>query len=367
MGTSTETYSSYLLVTFDWPQLLRDPLWQFASALLAVVAILVAIFLYSKQRRLKRLDFEIISETSLLSVKEELEGKLQILYEGRRVSTVHLVLAEFRNSGTEPILAGDFVQPLSVDFGAESQLLTSEVVETFPTDSNPVITTATSRVTIAPLLVNQRDFIRVKCLVENYADTARAIGRIVGISKIRTRTPGDVAMLPLVLTLVGAVGVLASLGHQLWTLRGARSSPHATPGFTRSDAILLLSWLLMMLGLLSERGGRRRLLRALKAMLSYPFESAKQRSAGSAVGNASSKDFAVLFARYGADATWRDVTSLLRASVRDGTLRLTVANEVLGGDPVPNVPKRIELTYSHGGQTHSKAASEGESLLLPEA
>ena len=366
MGTSTETYSSHFLVTFDWPQLLRDPLWQFASVLLAVVAIVVAIFLYRKQRRLKRLDFEIISETSLLSVKEELEGKLQILYEGRRVSTVHLVLAEFRNSGTEPILAGDFVQPLGVDFGTESQVLTTEVVETFPTDSNAVITTATSRLTIAPLLVNQRDFIRVKCLVENYADSARATGRIVGISKIRRRTPGDVAILPLILMLVGSVGFVAALGHQLWTLRRNTVFPHVTPGLTRSDAIGLLSWLLVILGLLSDRGGRRKLFRTL-ALLPYPFEFTKPRSAGSAVGNASNKDFAILFARYGAGTTWRDVTSLLRASVRDGALRFTVANEVLGGDPIPNVPKRIELTYSHGGQTYSKAASEGESLLLPES
>ena len=49
--------------------LLRDPLWQFIGALLALLAIGVSVALYLIQRRKKRLSYEIVSNSSLLTMR----------------------------------------------------------------------------------------------------------------------------------------------------------------------------------------------------------------------------------------------------------------------------------------------------------
>ena len=56
--------------------ILRDPLWQFAGAILAVLAIAISIVLYRLQRQSKELIYEIVSSTPLLGIQEEVDKKL---------------------------------------------------------------------------------------------------------------------------------------------------------------------------------------------------------------------------------------------------------------------------------------------------
>jgi len=337
-------------VVLDLPQLLRDPLWQFAGVVLTSLAILVAIVVYRKQRKIKSLDCKVLSATPLLTVKEELEGKLQVLYESRPIKSAHLVMIEFKNSGTDPILPGDFIQPLGVTFGSESKLLTSEIVETFPTESSPIVTTTAGGLVVTPLLINQGDFLRAKCLVENYAGSVRPSGRIVGVREIGMEMPdetlpGSLLLVFLLIGLSGSMGGFALLDQ----------------AFPLSLAQIITGYFFFALALLgATSGATARWVRA--AVLSEPKEAPRKQRA---LPRSDAKDFDVLFARYGADNTWRDVTAALRMKVRDGTLKFAVLNEELGGDPVPNVAKRLELTYSQGGGTYSKTASESEVLSLP--
>jgi hypothetical protein len=323
--------------------------------------------LYRKQRRLKRLDFEVLAQTPLLTVKEELEDKLQILYEGRRIESVDLLLMEFTNSGTEPILPSDFVQPIGVDFGSDSQVLTAEVVETSPPDSNPVIIPQTTGLIVAPLLMNQRDSLRVKCLVEKYAASAKPTGRIVGISTIRM--PGEGGILSIVLVLLGMLAFVMGLGLGFWTM--SKEAPPSSP-LTSADirflGIFFSGLFLIVLGFLSDRSARRAFVRSLKTRLlgrrPEPTSGSRRRPRAP---QADKGDLTILYARYGAGSIWKDVTPLLRAKVQAGILRLAVTNDELGGDPVPNVLKSIEVTYSRGGRTYSKVVAENEVLSLPEA
>jgi hypothetical protein len=72
-------------------------------------------------------------------------------------------------------------------------------------------------------------------------------------------------------------------------------------------------------------------------------------------------------AMYGAEGhAWKDVTSVLSAKIQNGKLRVPITNAELGGDPVPNVVKQLEVTYSEGGQTYQKTIPENEMLSVPE-
>jgi hypothetical protein len=60
-----------------------------------------------------------------------------------------------------------------------------------------------------------------------------------------------------------------------------------------------------------------------------------------------------------------DVAPVVRAKIQNGKLRITVSNQESGDDPVRDVPKKLEVTYSHDGTTYSKMVAEGETFSAP--
>lgn len=69
---------------------------------------------------------------------------------------------------------------------------------------------------------------------------------------------------------------------------------------------------------------------------------------------------------YGSGDHCVDVTSQVRAAVRDGKLHLYAGNQI-AGDPTPNTPKELTVTYTteKGGFILGKVVAEGQTLDLP--
>lgn len=68
----------------------------------------MAAAIYFKQRQRKNISFEVLSNSSLLSVQDEIKKDVQILYKGKLVQQVNLILLRLVNSGNVPILSVDF-------------------------------------------------------------------------------------------------------------------------------------------------------------------------------------------------------------------------------------------------------------------
>jgi hypothetical protein len=151
--------------------------------ILAVVAIIVgaivAIVIYLKERSRKIFSFKLLSVTPLLSVNEELRGKVKITYESKPVEDVNLVLIEFINSGNEEILDTDYIEPITVSFGNESQILLSEVVEVKPSPFKIYANTDGRLVTLSKTTLNAGDCVTVKALVTKL-ESVSVNGRITG-------------------------------------------------------------------------------------------------------------------------------------------------------------------------------------------
>src|SRR5215207_9277121 len=96
--------------------LLRDPMWQFAGAVLSILAIAVSIILYLLQRNRKELSYFIISKTPLVNVAKDVGDKLEIRFDGKVVRAVHLIVVRIFNSGNVPILPIDFQRDVSIVF-----------------------------------------------------------------------------------------------------------------------------------------------------------------------------------------------------------------------------------------------------------
>jgi membrane protein YdbS with pleckstrin-like domain len=62
---------------------LRDPMWQFAGALFAVFALVVAVIAIFAQVKRKQLSYEIVNNIPLLTLEEEIAGKLRVLLRRR--------------------------------------------------------------------------------------------------------------------------------------------------------------------------------------------------------------------------------------------------------------------------------------------
>ncbi len=71
-------------------------------------------------------------------------------------------------------------------------------------------------------------------------------------------------------------------------------------------------------------------------------------------------------ARYGQGGRFVDVTRFVRrARGGDSELDLLVRNENLGGDPVPNVPKHLEVLFRMGDRRLAVSVPENEHLFAP--
>lgn len=163
--------------------ILRDPIWQFVGVILSFAALFFTFYFYKKQFSSKRLSYDIRTSTSVLSVRADMKGKLKVLFEGKEVSNVQLLIIRLLNSGDMSIVPSDFEQPVSLSFGDFAKVLTFEVTETSPSNLEALISLKDKLVILKPLLLNQRDWIDIKIVISGYPEV-KVMGRLVGVNII---------------------------------------------------------------------------------------------------------------------------------------------------------------------------------------
>jgi hypothetical protein len=136
-------------------------IWQIVPAL----ALLATIIFYYKSRKIKSLGYEIVTDESLLTVDEELQGKIKVLYEDNPIEDLSLLIIKFLNNGNEPIKTGDFEELIKIKFSANVGVLSAEVIYVYPPTINAKIKLANNEVAIEPLLLNKGDSITIKMLL----------------------------------------------------------------------------------------------------------------------------------------------------------------------------------------------------------
>lgn len=161
-------------------EFLRDPVWQFIGAIFG----LIAIFFIWRQRRNKFLSYNIIANSPLFSVKDEISGKLQVLFDEKPVENVYFIVVKIFNSGNIPIKSSDYEYPVNFNFGEKTKLLSAEVIETKPPDMKISASIDETRVLLTPTLMNEKDSVTVKMLADQFNGQIIVEGRIVGIKAI---------------------------------------------------------------------------------------------------------------------------------------------------------------------------------------
>jgi len=109
-------HNSILFAALDF----RDPIWQFwvgcVSLVLSALAIIVTIVLTVRSRQRKLLTYEIVSNSSVINVENDVGEDLEILVEKQPVTKVRLHVIKLTNAGNTPIEESDYPQPLRFQF-----------------------------------------------------------------------------------------------------------------------------------------------------------------------------------------------------------------------------------------------------------
>jgi hypothetical protein len=166
-------------------EVLRDPVWQFVGAVLALVAIVIALVVAFVQQRKKSLAYEILTSIFLLTVNDDLKGKTKILFEDVPVKNVYLVVLHFLNDGNISITATDFESPLLIHFSESTKILSAELVKTIPQNLRPQYEVGQSKIEIHPMLFNGMDAFLLKLLLSEFDGVIHVEGRIKGVKEIR--------------------------------------------------------------------------------------------------------------------------------------------------------------------------------------
>ena len=88
-------------------EILRDPVWQFVGAVLALLAIAITIWVYFAQRPRKRLLVERVARVPLITVGADRIPGLQITIDGHQIERATVVVVLVRNLGNAPLAAKD--------------------------------------------------------------------------------------------------------------------------------------------------------------------------------------------------------------------------------------------------------------------
>ncbi len=174
-----------------------DDLWNFLKsdagrssialcAILVSASVAITIFLLNRKR--KALIYEILSMTRVLTIKEELSGRVKILFDGETVEDVGLVRIRVMNSGTEPIRASDFVKPVSFSVNEGARIIDAEVTSKRPQGMEASLSWANNGMMISPMLMNSKDELTLKLLVANFNGKIIQDARIEGTELKQQKT-----------------------------------------------------------------------------------------------------------------------------------------------------------------------------------
>ena len=184
MRKKVELLNNHFEVELIAMEFLRDSAWQFWGVVISVVTALITISIFLLQRKNKRLTYTVLTETPLLSVDDEIKGKIKIKYGRKNIQNIHLVLLKIQNQGNVDIASSDYEKPIIFSF-EDSEILSIEAVDVSPKNLKPTITNVLSKFTIEPILLNKKDYIVIKLLFSNYGSKIAVDTRILGVKEIQ--------------------------------------------------------------------------------------------------------------------------------------------------------------------------------------
>jgi hypothetical protein len=165
-------------------EIIRDPLWQFIGAIIAVLSVVIVIY----QTKRKELSYWTIINTALLSIDSEIKDKIAILYEDKIVDDLQLIILRISNTGNTQIEKRDYERPLSFSFGEGSNIIAESVYEKDPENLEITYQKEVDKIIFDPILLNKKDEYSMKLFVGNFKGDIKLDCRISGVKDIKSQS-----------------------------------------------------------------------------------------------------------------------------------------------------------------------------------
>lgn len=164
---------------------LRDSVWTFIAAILALLALIFSVYTYFGNRETKSLRIEILSNSPLISMDDNITKDITVLYKDRPVRAVSLILVRLENSGNVPIRENDYSSPIVFSLASNAEVGEASIVETKPNsiEISPA-KIATNQTELSNSLLNPGDQVLLRILALNNDGTLNITARIAGISEV---------------------------------------------------------------------------------------------------------------------------------------------------------------------------------------
>lgn len=222
---------------------------------------IVAVVIYFLQKQKKKLSFRILSNTSLLSVEEEIKKDIEISYKGKPVKEVQLIILKFFCLGNISIKTGDYETPITINLGKEAQILSAQILEKKPRDLQTSIRVKDNKVVVQECLLNQEDTITIRILATGIDEDIKVEGRIAGVKKIE-EMPED-SRVALTFFACGIVTMLFG-----WILGAVVTVFMISTEFYFDEILIGVGMGLLLLGLYVEKRIKKRLKKELETLTS---------------------------------------------------------------------------------------------------
>jgi hypothetical protein len=159
--------------------------WKFFLTLLVTLAsVAVPIWLWQLDLSSKALTLTVRSTAELQPQGvSDLDG-IQVLVDGKPVTSPFVSVLELSNSGSKPIVASDFEGSLEICVSLPSTIAKARQTSSTPPSLVPALTLSNGAVHLQPLLLNPGDVVRFALITANGKPHYTAKGRIAGVSDV---------------------------------------------------------------------------------------------------------------------------------------------------------------------------------------
>lgn len=186
---------------------LRDPIWTFIACCIGAVGVFIPILATALMGK-KRLVCEVINNSTIITVAEDVKQRLQITIDGQSIANARLISLKFTNTGFLPIKESDYAENLQVIFSPSSEVLEANIIGISPKSLNPIIDFSENQISIKPIMLNRNDYFIVKILVKGDSPDIVIKDRILGIKNITLLDGVSKTENQFIATRIGVVAVI---------------------------------------------------------------------------------------------------------------------------------------------------------------
>jgi hypothetical protein len=191
---------------------------QIASLIVPILILLTSITIFYKSRKIKKLSYSILTDTTINPHNKELSGRIKLCYEETPDKFIpmgdgRLFILKIINDGNESIKPSDFVEPISISLDPSVTILDKAIITSPDALKEPKLDTYENNIILEPLLLNERDFVTIKLLLIGLKEKTgfKLRARIVGISDIKSLEK-EIRIPPILFTMIGIIsGIILSI------------------------------------------------------------------------------------------------------------------------------------------------------------